>query len=42
VGSIKCYERLGYSKVEDIVVDIGNGYVMDDFIMSKKVERSLT
>jgi len=28
--------------VEDIVVDIGNGYVMDDFIMSKKVEWSLT
>ena len=42
VGSIKCYERLGYSKMEDIVVDIGNGYVMDDFIMSKKIERSLT
>ncbi len=31
----KVYEHYGYKTVECAVADIGNGYVMDDFIMVK-------
>ncbi|HOJ79529.1 MAG TPA: GNAT family N-acetyltransferase [Clostridiales bacterium] len=31
--SIKIYQRLGFRIVEDIVTDIGNGFVMDDYKM---------
>lgn len=33
--SIAVYERLGFVKTREQVADIGNGYVMDDFIMEK-------
>jgi RimJ/RimL family protein N-acetyltransferase len=32
--AIKAYLRSGFSIDKDIVADIGNGYVMDDYIMS--------
>ncbi len=32
-GSIHAYEKMGFEKVEEIVVDIGGGYVMDDYRM---------
>jgi ribosomal protein S18 acetylase RimI-like enzyme len=32
------YERLGFSEVDRIKLDIGNGYFMDDFIMQKTLE----
>ncbi len=35
VGSIAAYEKMGFEKTHDQVVDIGKGYVMDDFIMEK-------
>lgn len=36
-NSIKAYEKMGFVTVESIVVDIGKGYVMDDFRMEKTV-----
>lgn len=29
------YEKLGFSVIKEIDLDIGNGYVMDDYIMEK-------
>lgn len=31
------YERLGFTIREELVLDIGNGFVMDDYIMETKV-----
>lgn len=36
--SIAVYEKFGFIRVESIVTDIGNGYVMDDFKMEKRLE----
>ena len=36
--SIAAYEKFGFVKVDEQVADIGNGYVMDDYIMEKKIE----
>ncbi|PIA80375.1 GNAT family N-acetyltransferase [Gaetbulibacter sp. 4G1] len=36
-NSIKAYEKLGFINVCALVKDIGNGYVMDDYQMEKKV-----
>jgi diamine N-acetyltransferase len=36
-GSIDVYRRGGFQVREEIVLDIGKGYVMDDFIMQKKL-----
>ncbi len=33
VSSIAAYEQLGFVRVEDIVTDIGEGFVMDDYGM---------
>ncbi len=33
--SVKAYERLGFRIAADIVIDIGNGFVMDDYRMEK-------
>jgi len=35
--SVHAYERLGFSIAEAIVMDIGGGYVMDDYRMEKPV-----
>lgn len=32
-GSITAYERMGYKKTEEVVMDIGGGFVMDDYVM---------
>mgnify|MGYP000456985474 FL=1 len=34
-NSIKAYEKLGFKIVKSFVTDIGNGFVMDDYIMEK-------
>lgn len=34
--SIAFYERVGFVKIDEGVFDIGNGYVMDDFILELK------
>lgn len=33
--SVRAYERLGFTIVEALVMDIGGGYVMDDYRMEK-------
>jgi diamine N-acetyltransferase len=35
--SVRAYERLGFRIVESMVMDIGGGYVMDDYRMEKPV-----
>lgn len=37
-GSIAFYEKLGFKKVKDIVIDIGEGYIMDDYLMQKSFD----
>ncbi|MET4082364.1 ribosomal protein S18 acetylase RimI-like enzyme [Pedobacter sp. UYP30] len=32
------YEKLGFEIIEDVKIDIGGGFFMDDFVMEKKVE----
>ena len=36
-GSIKAYEKLGFHNLGGIVQDIGNGFVMDDFLLIKQI-----
>ena len=36
-ASVQAYERLGFRIVEAMVMDIGGGYVMDDYKMEKAV-----
>ncbi|HEX3077551.1 MAG TPA: GNAT family N-acetyltransferase [Lachnospiraceae bacterium] len=36
--SIHVYEKKGFIKVKEQVTDIGNGYVMDDYVMEMKIE----
>lgn len=33
VNSIKAYERMGFKNLGPVVADIGNGYIMDDYVM---------
>jgi len=35
INSIKAYEKIGFIKIEELIIDIGNGYVMDDYKMEK-------
>ena len=37
VWSIAFYERAGFKRESSVVSDIGGGFVMDDYIMSKRV-----
>ncbi len=36
-GSLEAYARLGFMRTADIVTDIGGGFVMDDFVMEKRL-----
>ena len=36
-NSIHAYEKIGFKKTEAIVMDIGNGFVMDDYRMVKNL-----
>ena len=36
-NSIKAYEKMGFVKAEELVIEIGNGFVMDDFKMVKSI-----
>ena len=38
VDSLKFYEKVGFVKAEKILIDIGNGFVMDDYLMVKEVK----
>lgn len=35
--AISAYQRMGFNKIAEDVVDIGNGFVMDDFIFEKSL-----
>ena len=35
--AIYFYTKLGFKKVKDEVIDIGNGYVMDDYVMEAHI-----
>lgn len=35
--AIRAYERNGYVKLESVIVDIGGGFVMDDYIMGRRL-----
>jgi diamine N-acetyltransferase len=39
-SSIIVYERAGFGVHESAVFDIGSGYVMDDFVMKKRLDSS--
>lgn len=36
-NAISFYEKQGFVKIADEVIDIGQGYVMDDYVMEKKI-----
>ena len=36
-ASIRVYERNGFRIRQAVVVDIGNGFVMDDYVMEKRL-----
>jgi ribosomal protein S18 acetylase RimI-like enzyme len=36
--SLAVYEHLGFKKVREEVADIGNGFVMDDYIMEYEIQ----
>ena len=36
-NSIKVYEKIGFKNTGAVVMDIGNGYVMDDYTMEKSI-----
>jgi len=37
VIAVAFYNRVGYSLIREEVIDIGNGFVMDDFVFEKKL-----
>ncbi|MCE5300781.1 MAG: GNAT family N-acetyltransferase [Spirochaetia bacterium] len=37
ISSIKAYEKMGYIKTAEMKEDIGGGFVMDDYVMEKRV-----
>ena len=36
-NAIKTYEKMGFETIDSIITTIGNGFVMDDFVMSKTI-----
>ena len=39
VIAITAYEKMGFKRIDSIVTDIGQGYVMDDYVFELKVNR---
>jgi len=37
ISAISAYDRMGFKQVRDVVIDIGNDFVMDDYIMEKEI-----
>ncbi len=37
LNSIRAYKKMGFKRIDSIVTDIGNGFVMDDYIMEKVI-----
>lgn len=40
-NSIAFYEKMGFRKSDDIVIEIGDGFVMDDYRMAKKITKNI-
>lgn len=40
-AAMAVYERLGFVRRAAVVVDIGGGFVMDDWVMAKRLEKRL-
>jgi len=38
--AIKLYRRAGFATREEVVVDIGGGFVMDDYVMEKRLPQA--
>lgn len=36
-NAIQFYQKIGFDKVGEQITDVGNGFVMDDFLMEKKL-----
>lgn len=36
--AIEVYKHKGFTKIKDLVTDIGNGFVMDDYVFEKNLE----
>jgi ribosomal protein S18 acetylase RimI-like enzyme len=36
--SVDIYHNLGFVITEEIITDIGNGFVMDDYVMEKNIQ----
>ncbi|MBL9172539.1 MAG: GNAT family N-acetyltransferase [Verrucomicrobiales bacterium] len=36
--ALRAYERAGFERADTVITDIGNGFVMDDYILRKSVE----
>jgi len=36
-NSISVYEKIGFNKTGAVVMDIGNGFIMDDYTMEKEI-----
>ncbi|NLO36021.1 MAG: GNAT family N-acetyltransferase [Clostridiaceae bacterium] len=36
-GSIAAYKKLGFSCIDSVVTDIGNGFVMDDYVLRREI-----
>ena len=39
--SLNIYKKLGFIIIDEVVTDIGNGYVMDDYILEKHISVNL-
>lgn len=37
-GSIEAYKRMGFNTVDEVVMDIGGGFVMDDYVMELSLD----
>ena len=39
LDTIKAYEKFGFENLGPVVMDIGGGFVMDDYKMAKQIEQ---
>ena len=40
--AIRTYERHGFATRESVVIDIGNGFIMDDYVMARKIGAAIS
>ena len=39
-NTIEAYKKWGFTIIDSVVTDIGNGFVMDDYIMEYKLQEN--